>query len=202
MNTRKKFILMILLLISCPIGIIAQTSYYYYKGKQIPLTLNENKVCVSIPKDKGDVRKELLKDIQVLDTIRDDIFDISIIQKSDFKQLSVSTSWKKEAKSVLLFPSYRTKEGKEVFLTPYLSVRLKREEDIDLLMSYTEKFGLRIVKNDSLMPLWYILSISFKTGMNTLEVANALWESGKFAASEPDLSFKKILYCANDPEFN
>lgn len=97
------------------IHIVSPTSYYYYKGKQIPQTLNENKVCVSIPKDKGDVRKELLKDIQVLDTIRDDIFDISIIQKSDFKQLSVSTSWKKEAKSVLLFPSYRTKEGKEVF---------------------------------------------------------------------------------------
>lgn len=201
MNTSKKFILMILLLISCPIGIKAQTSYYYYKGKQIPLTLNESKVCVSIPKDKGGVSKELLKDIQVLDTIRDDIFDIFIIQQSDFKQLSASTSWEKEAKSVMLSPCYRTKEGKEVFLTPYLSVRLKREQDIDLLMSFAEKFELRIAKNDSLMPLWYILSTSSETGKNTLEVANALWESEKFAASEPDLSFKKILYCANDPDF-
>ena len=193
---------MILLLISCPIGIKAQTSYYYYKGKQIPLTLNESKVCVSIPKDKGGVSKELLKDIQVLDTIRDDIFDIFIIQQSVFKQLSASTSWGKEAKSVMLSPCYRTKEGKEVFLTPYLNVRLKREQDIDLLLSYAERYGLRVVKEVSLMPLWFILSISSETGMNALDVANALWESGIFAASSPDMSSCNLLYCSNDPEFD
>lgn len=194
MNTRKKYILMILLLISCPIGIIAQTSYYYYKGKQIPLTLNDSKVCVSIPKDKGDARKELLKDIQVLDTIRDDIFDISIIQQSEYNKLSTS-------KSVLFSPSYKTKDGEEVFLTPYINIRLKREQDVGLLTSFAERYGLRIVKQDRFMPLWYILSVSSNTGKNALDVANELWESGYFAASEPDLSAKDLL-CSNDPNFN
>lgn len=201
MNTSKKIILMILLLISCPIGIKAQTSYYYYKGKQIPLTLNESKVCVSIPKDKGDVSKEILKNIQVLDTIRDSYFDISIIQQSDFKQLSATTSWEKEAKSVMLSPCYRTKEGKEVFLTPYLNVRLKREQDISLLTSYSDRYGLRIVKQDSFMPLWYILSVSSNTGKNALDVANELWGSGYFAASAPDLSSNNLGYCCNDSLF-
>lgn len=202
MNTRKINILIILLLISCPIGIIAQTSFYYYKGEQIPLTLNDSKVCVSIPKDKEDVHKELLKDIQVLDTIKDSYFDISIIRQSGFKQLSASTSWKKEAKSVLLSPCYRTKEGKEVFLTPYLNIRLKREQDINRLTSFAEKYGLRIVKKLSLMPLWYILSISSETGKNALDIANELWESGVFAASVPDFSSDNIAFCANDPEFD
>lgn len=194
MNTRKINILIILLLISCPIGIIAQTSYYYYKGKQIPLTLNDSKVCVSIPKDKGDVRKELLKDIQVLDTIRDDIFDISIIQQSEYNKLSTS-------KSVLFSPSYKTKDGEEVFLTPYINIRLKREQDVGLLTSFAERYGLRIVKQDRFMPLWYILSVSSNTGKNALDVANELWESGYFAASVPDLC-SDDLTCSDDPMFN
>ena len=194
MNTSKKFILMILLLISCPIGIKAQTSYYYYKGKQIPLTLNESKVCVSIPKNKEDVCKELLKDINVLETIRDDIFDISIVRLSEINKLSIS-------KSVLFSPSYKTRDGEEVFLTPYLNVRLKREQDIGILTSIAKRYGLRIVKQDSLMPLWYILSVSSSTSKNALDVANELWESGYFAASVPDLC-SDDLTCSDDPMFN
>ena len=127
MNVRKKLILIISLLFSFSMGIIAQTSYYYYKGNRIPLTVNNDKVCVSISKNQRDVvSKEVLRGINVLDTIRDEDFDISIIKKSDLNNLSASNSWKKEAKPILLSPGYRTKEGKEVFLTPYLNVRLKR----------------------------------------------------------------------------
>lgn len=43
--------MMILYIISCSIFTIAQSDFYYYKGNKIPLTLNGNKVCVSIPKD-------------------------------------------------------------------------------------------------------------------------------------------------------
>ena len=203
MNVRKKLILIISLLFSFSMGIIAQTSYYYYKGNRIPLTVNNDKVCVSISKNQRDVvSKEVLRGINVLDTIRDEDFDISIIKKSDLNNLSASNSWKKEAKPILLSPGYRTKEGKEVFLTPYLNVRLKREQDIDLLSSYAEKYGLRIVKKDFFLPLWYILSISSVTGKNSLDIANALWESGDFAASVPDLSSENITFCPNDPKFN
>lgn len=209
MKACKVFILMILLLISCSMDVIAQTSYYYYKGNRIPLTVNNDKVCVNIPKDKRDLSKELLRDINVLDKIKDEDFDISIIQQSDFKKLSASNSWEKEAKSVLLSSCYITKEDKEVFLTPYLNVRLKREQDNDLLLLYAEKYGLRIVKQDSFMPLWYILSVTQETGKNALEIANTLWETGKFAASVPDLSSKNIILssksiinCCNDPEFH
>ncbi len=202
MNTTKKLIRIIFLFILCPIDVIAQTSYYYYKGKQIPLTLNEKKVCVSIDKNNEAASKTLLSGINVLDTIKDDVYDISIIQQQDLKKLSSSRFCDKEEKSFLLSACYITKEGKEVFLTPYLNVRLKREQDISLLTSYAERYGLRIVKKIPLMPLWYILSISSETGKNALDVANKLWESGDFSASVPDLSSDNIAFCANDPEFN
>ena len=47
----RKILLMLLVSIICSIHTIAQTDYYYYKGKKIPLTLNENRVIVSISKD-------------------------------------------------------------------------------------------------------------------------------------------------------
>lgn len=198
----KKIIQIILVLTLCPKGAIAQTSYYYYKGERIPLSINNNKICIIIPKAKGEVSKKLLKDISVLDIIKDDFFDISIIQQSDFKKLSSSKFWEKEARSILLSSCYITKEGQEVFLTPYLNVRLKREQDFNLLLSYAQKYGLKIFKHDSLMPLWFILSITSETGKNSLDVANALWESGKFAASVPDLPSDKLQYCSNDPDFD
>lgn len=45
--------LLLLVCIFCSIYAVAQTNYYYdsYHGKKIPLTLNENKVLVSISKD-------------------------------------------------------------------------------------------------------------------------------------------------------
>ena len=156
---------------------------------------------MSIPKDKGIPGLELLKDINHLDSIIDAEFYIYIIQQSDLKWLTASTLWKKAAHSILLSPCYRTKEGKEVFLTPYLSVRLKREQDIHLLSSYAEKYGLRIVCNSPLMPLWYVLSITSETGKNALDIANTLWESDDFKDSAPDLSYGNMAFCSNDPVF-
>ena len=202
-KTMKKLqFLILLLLMSCPIYVNAQGHYYYYRGKQIPLTINENKVCVSIPKNTGLVSNMLLRDIRHREIIKDSHYDISIIQLPDLKRLTSSKSWEDVANSVLLSPSYMTEEGKEVFLTPYLSVRLKRKQDTDLLSSYIERYRLRIAMNDSIMPLWYILSISPETGKNALDVANSLWESGDFAASAPDLSSKNSFFCANDAMFN
>lgn len=192
---------MLLLLISCSISVIAQTSFYYYKGIRIPLTINDNKVCISIPKNRDDISKEIQKNFKELDRITDTDFDIFTIQQSDYKRLSASNSRKKESMPILFSPCYRTTDGTEVYLSPYLNVRLNKEQDINLLSSYAERYGLRIVKRVPYMPLWYILSVSSETGKNALEVANALWESGLFAASVPDLCSDDIA-CSNDPMFN
>ena len=201
MIMNKKFVLFILLFVSCSIGMIAQANFYYYRGMKIPLAEDNNKICVSILKNKGEVDKELLNNDNVIKKIKDADFDIFVIQQSELKKLFASKTWNKGAKSFLLSSCYRTKEGVEVFLTPFLNVRLKKEQDIDVLKSFAERYALRIVRNDSLMPLWYVLSISSETNKNALEVANVLWESGSFAASVPDFRAGKLA-CSNDPMFN
>ena len=191
--------MMILFVISCSIHAMAQTDYYYYKGKKMPLTLNEKKVCVSISKDSENVSKRILENVQVLDMIQDKTFETIIISRSDFEKLTSQDFWKKDAKSVILTSSYFC-ENKEVFVSPYLYVKLKKEEDMDLLTLYAERYKLKIVRNSPLMPLWYVLAVTQDSGKNVLECVNELWESGQFAASEPDLCSKNLTY-SNDPFF-
>ena len=162
--------------------------YYYYQGKRIPLTLNENKVVVSIPKEYDGVCKRIRANLPVLSTIKDGVFDSFIIPRSDFERLTSQDFWEEDAKSVVLTSSYYTEDKTEVFETPYLTVKLKKEEDADLLASYAEKYRLKIVGNDSFMPLWYILHVTPESEKSPLKCANELFESGEFASAVPDLS--------------
>lgn len=172
---------------------IAQTDYYYHNGNKIPLILNENKVCVSIPKDCGIISEKIRANVQVIETIKDEFFDIFVIRRSDYEELESSDSLKDAAKSVIITNSYITTGGVEVFSTPYLGIKLKREEDIDILTSYAEQYRLRIVKNMPSMPLWYILSVTLECENSPLKCANELFESGYFAASVPDLASSHLL---------
>ncbi len=182
-----------LLLIPCSIHAIAQDYYYghYNSWEKIPLTLNENKVCVSIFKENKDVSERILANVQVLDTIKDeDIFDIIVIRRSDFEKLTLLDFWEKDSKAVILTPTYFTKDSNlEVYETPYLNVKLKKEEDADLLTPYSAKHRLRIVGSFSQnMPLWYVLYVTPDSDKSPLECANEIFESGDFASAVPDLA--------------
>lgn len=155
---------------------------------------------MSIPNNGKDISADLLKNISTLHKIKDADFDIFVILESELSKLSDSGLDSEVLESVSLSPCYMTSSGEEVFSTPYLNVRLKTEQDISILSSYAELYGLKIVKKVSLMPLWYILSVSPSAGGNAVDIANSLWESGKFAAALPDLCSVDDL-CSNDPLF-
>ena len=197
----KKLFLTIIIVISCSIHAIAQTDYYYYKGKKIPLIVNENKICVSIPKDNKDVSDRIRANVHVLSKIKDNDLDIFVISRSDYEKLTRQDFWKKDAKSVLLTPNFYTEDNNEVFMSPYINIELKKELDIALLTSYAEQYGLRIVGQVPLMPLWYILAVTPESEKNSLECANELFESGDFASSVPDF-WSDDLECSNDPLFD
>ena len=184
----RKYLFLLLVFISCSIHAMAQTDYYYYKGKKIPLTRNENIVIVSVSKDCDEIIERIRTNVQVLSTIKDKTLDIIIMSRSDFEQLTSKDFWEEDAKSVILTSSYFTEENKEVFETPYLDVALKKEEDVDLLNSYVEKYKLRIAEHVSLMPEWYILAITPESKISSLKCANELYESGDFEAAIADFA--------------
>jgi len=169
--------------------------YYYYKGKKNPLTLNEDKVVVNIPKEHDGISKRIRANVPVLSTIKDEVFDSFIIPRSDFEKLTSQSFWEEDAKSVVLTSSYLTEDNDEVFETPYLNVKLKKEEDAGLLDAYAEKYGLRNLGSFSQsLPLWYVLYVTPQSEKSPLQCANELYESGEFASSVPDLSSDVYLY--------
>ena len=197
----KRLCLMILFVFSCSIHVLAQNDFYYYKGMKMPLSLNEEKVVVSIPKSKAEICERIRANAKVLEKINDDIFDIFVISRSDFNNLTSLDSWSEDEKSMMITSSYFTKRKAEVFASPYLNIQLKNEEDVNLLISYAEMYKLQIVRNMPLMPDWYILSVTPESEKSPLQCANELSESGMFSASVPDLC-SEVVACSNDPLFN
>ena len=184
----RKYLLVLLIYVSCSIHAIAQTDYYYYQGKKIPLTLNESKVGVGIPKDCDETSKRVRANVQVLATIKDEIFDIVVMEKSDFEKLTSLDFWEKDAKSVILTSCYYTEDNEEVCASPYLNVKLKKKEDAELLTSYVEKFRLlNLGPFSQNLPLWFVLYVTPESEISPLVCANELYESGLFAESVADL---------------
>ena len=189
----RRLLLMLLMCISCYIHAIAQTDYYYYKGQKIPLILNEDKVVVSIPKDCDKAIERILSSVRAQNMINDEVFGIYVITRSDFEKLTSLDFWEEDSKSVILTSSYFTANNEELYSTPYLTVKLKKEDDKDVLVLYAEQYGLEIVRQDSFMPLWYILHVNLETEKSPLECANELYESGDFAESVPDFAGSIVL---------
>ena len=161
--------------------------FYYYNGSKIPLTLNENKVVVSIPKECDETCERIRANVNVLGMVEDETFDILVIARSDYEHLTSLNSWEEDAKSVILTSCYITENNEEVCASPYLNVRLKNEQDRNLLTMYAEEYKLKIVYNSPYMPLWYILSLTLDSEKEPLQIANELYETGNLAESVADL---------------
>ena len=194
---KKELLLSLLLCVLCSTHTTAQTYYYYYKDKKMPLTLNENKLCINIPKEYDKTCERIRDNVQVLVTMSDKIFDTFIITRSEYEKLTSHDFWEEDAQSVILTSSYFNESNKEVFLTPYLSVELKKEDDKELLASYAEENKLRILGDgpySPFMPLLYSLYITLDSKKSPLEYANELQESGNYAYSIPDLTSVNNTY--------
>ena len=203
MITYKKCYLMIVFILSFSIQTIGQTCNYYYKGVKIPLYVNNNKACISIIKENKKVNERILANVKVLNKINDKKYNICVVPQSDIKMLNSLHFLKEDLKSIVLTSCYLTEKNKEVFSTPYLNVKLKNEQDKDLLALYAEKYKLRIVGNGPYsprLPLWYVLEITSETQSSPLDCANELYETGVFAESIPDFCSDNLI-CSNDPKY-
>ena len=169
------------------ISAVVQTYYYYYMDQKIPLTLNENNFCINIPKEHDEIRERVQGNVHILDSLRDKVFNSYIVTRTDYQRLTSQDFWKEDAKSVIVTASFFDENNKVVVLSPYISVKLKKEEDIDLLTSYTEKYRLINDLNSIYFPLFYTLHVTPESEKSPLQIANELRESGDFEYSQPDL---------------
>lgn len=199
MKTVRTFILTLLVLIVCSLHVSAQIDCYYYSGKEkIPLTLNENKITINVPEENGEISERICANVKTLFNIKAKLrgvtyFDMIAVTRSEYEKLTSMDFWKEDSKSVILSYFYFTERHEEVMTNAFLSVKLKKSEDIDLLESYVEKYKLRNLGNIyQSLPLIYEIILTPESEKSSLDIANELQESGDFGYSQPDFSFSTV----------
>ena len=82
-------------------------------------------------------------------------------------------------------PSYKADEEGDIFVTHRFYVKLKHNKDLAELQSLAEQYNATI-DHEGVLPLWYVLRCSLPSKRNAMELANIFYESGLFAATEPE----------------
>lgn len=206
----KKLILLIT--IASGMGsIIAQSDYYWYKGKKVSLTKNESKKYVLV--EKSDNQRTSLKnsDAKIIakgedrSNVSTSSLERSSLKKREFYLLEADHPLVAEASNSSVIyeaPYYVTSSNGEAPLSHVFYVKLKKADDLKQLEKLASKYGVEIAHQNAFMPEWYTLSANKNSKGNALTIANAFYESGLFEAAEPGFVPQSNANCTPDPYFS
>lgn len=209
-----KYFYTIIGLFFCLNSAFSQEYYYWAYGRKYPLelyaekhfvlTMNSDKELVAM--GLGISKDEVLdlKQLTISKTIKNNRSDKSAGDNGlhwGFVNRSLTIEKIKSSEIIYAAPSFRV-NGKEIGLSQFFYVKLKQEQDIELLEKLAEEKKVEIVGNDGFMPLWYILSCDKNSRGNALEMANLFYETGLFTSAQPDFMEDYGANCRNDTFFN
>lgn len=195
--------------------LFAQNDYYWYKNQKVFLEKIPNKKYLVIEgiKDGAELKQKLnFPNAKVHKFDNTSVFASIKPYKQNTKN---EKKWavvenqnignvKLAANKNVIYeaPFYNTSEKKEAGLSHLFYVKLLKADDVNKLEELAVKNNVEILGNNKFMSLWFTLSCSKNSKGNALEMANLFYESGLFAASEPDLMTDDLPQCVNDTYFN
>ena len=170
--------------------------YYWYGSKKVPLYQSE-KQFVLIRKSDTSVKRQTNTDWRDAKTYISEAkeqLQFGIVDPEDMVKIKMSSI-------VYSIPAYKTdSNAQEIYLSHLFSVKLKKNDDYELLRRFAQKNDVSIEYNEYL-PLWYVMSC-LNSDKNALEMANLFYESGLFAVSEPVFWGETNITCTNDTYFS
>ncbi len=174
---------------------MAQSTFYYCDGRPVKLLKSEHKISI---RASASDQIALPSIYTPLDTIFTDNARIHTYECPT----NSTTAKTMLASSVIarrITPCYTNSTGLELTLTGYISVKLKTAADFHLLEEDAKRYGLNIVYQYNILPLWYLLVQQPDATVSPIDIANALYESNRYASASPDFAYNgfEISY---DPE--
>ncbi len=183
----KKIIICIIALFCLASATWAADNFYYYRGDKLPLDVNANRI-VSIAQKSEDATLSPSKGFTLVNTIADQRCLIKVYELHSSTTLQKALSSDLLPVTISLQPCYQTEDGKDIIPDGYINVKLKSASDYAILQSVAQQFNCEIIEQNPFMPLWYTLKMTAGINRNSIDIANDIYETGKFAAAEPSLS--------------
>ncbi len=178
-------------------SISAQDSYYYYHGSKMPLSEDATKI-VSIAPKSGNVYLSPSNGVKLVSTISDTRSLIKVYElasSTTIKRIIAANS----SATVIIQPCYKSGNGNELIPNGYINVKLKSDTDYSTLQTVAQQKGCEIIEQNPFMPLWYNLRVKEAPGRNSVDIANAIFETGLFASAFPSFTFD-ALEISYDPD--
>ncbi|WP_293894643.1 S8 family serine peptidase [Flavobacterium sp.] len=204
---KNKLYISFLLFIICTLSINAQSDYYYYyKGQKTYLELDKssiniltnNNFTISETTEVGLKPYSLGQDNETATNKFGKVEYQTEPTLIEFYQKINLLKSKPNIKSIGLF--FKRNGATSIGISNCFYVKLKSENDFNILQQLATQKNVKIVKQVPNMPFWYILSAT-NTQFSSLELSNQFYESGLFADIDPAFMFHFTNGCTNDPEF-
>lgn len=186
-------------------GFSQDTDYYYYKSKKVSLYKSNSRHYVLTNKSENEMTLKLSEDNFILEKMYPNKVRNSFSNNKENKNdgnwavVKGSSNLKENDWVTYSAPFYYTDDQIEVGLSHLFYVKLKKEQDLAILNELAKTKNVEILGQNDFMPLWFTLACSKESDGNTLQMANYFFETGKFAASEPDFLVDGLTHNPNYP---
>lgn len=188
----KKIICLILTIFSVAFSISAGDMFYYCNGNKVFLEINPSKIAV-LSSNTIQLNDFALADLKINKIICDDISNVSVYDTDRFVSFdNAKREISKAFNNSNILPCYTNNEGLELVPTGYIYIKLLSDKDIIYLTQLASVYNFDIIRQNGYMPLWYTLHVSSSSDSNPVEIANSLYETGKFSSAFPEFSYNPL----------
>lgn len=205
-----KQILITLLLVAISTTLYSQTAYYWSGGRQINMTINNNKYFIVSNKADSTAVKNELQNVLTISPFKP--FQIGAVQNNATNTMN-SKCWAiVETSSPINIPSnssidyitphFTLSDSTTVGISNLFYVKLRNLSDTLKLDSISNLYNVTRIGYYSRMPLWWTMGCTKYSTGNSLEMANLFYETGLFVSAQPDIMCDIIYDCTNDYFFS
>ncbi len=183
----------------------AQNVFYYYKGEKVYLKEKNDRVLLKFNSVADKI--ESLRTIQneslfeVISKVND-VSPFVIIQSNDKNPISSSTlnKFQNSINVSSALPMLEYKDQSLQGLTDQFVVKLKKGVQFEKFQELLKINSCLILNKNKFVEDQYLISISRKSNLNSLQLANLFYETGFFEFAEPNF-FRTSISQSNDPLF-
>ncbi|RTL13764.1 MAG: hypothetical protein EKK56_04065 [Flavobacteriaceae bacterium] len=190
----KKLIFILIAFYTCTSFLSAQNNnFYYYKGNKVFLTIDKTKVNIVVNSqfDKNSISNLNIQDFQLINNNNTKTFDVNYNSEPtdmEFYQKLNALKSNPNIDYVNLFFK-RGIGNQSISISNICYVKLKNQNDYNLLQTQVTAKGAQIIEQVPYMPLWYAIKINARNIYNTLTLTSQLWETNIFEDIDPGFLF-------------